>query len=100
MAPKRPAGLGAASKAKKNKQEEPNKEERSNVVPSTQEDTEDGDDWLDLLELWEKCKTSLTSQYNYINIVHLSNSTIQVMSQHQAHPYLEEFYMKQVVWLT
>ncbi|TIC32434.1 hypothetical protein E3Q09_03760 [Wallemia mellicola] len=61
MAPKRPAGLGAASKAKKNKQEEPNKEERSNVVPPTQEDTENGDDWLDLLELWEKCKTSLNS---------------------------------------
>lgn len=65
MPPKRPAGLGASSKAKKNKQDEARNEEKSEVQPSVsapgQEDDEDGDNWADLVELWEKCSISLQS---------------------------------------
>ena len=74
MPPKRPAGLGAASKAKKNKQEDGNNGGPSQVQPpaaaaaQAQEEAEDEDEWEDLLELWDKCVESLQSgciQPNY-----------------------------------
>lgn len=62
MPPKRPAGLGAASKAKKNKQDESKNEDTSvQVQPTAAQDDEDGDNWADLVELWEKCSNSLQS---------------------------------------
>lgn len=66
MPPKRPAGLGASNKAKKNKQIENNdnnlnRESNENPVEVEEGNNEGGDDWQDLLELWERCQNSLRS---------------------------------------